>query len=129
MIDPADLLAAFQANGVRFFSGVPDSLLQPFCAHLSETLPMESHIIAANEGGAIGLAAGFYLATGSMGCVYMQNSGLGNAINPLTSLVDTDVYSIPMLLMIGWRGEILDGKQLPDEPLHKKQGRITLELL
>jgi phosphonopyruvate decarboxylase len=129
MIDAADLLTAFRDNGVRFFAGVPDSLLQPFCAHLSEALPSSAHIIAANEGNAIALAAGFHLATGSVGCVYMQNSGLGNAINPLTSLVDSDVYGIPMLLMIGWRAEILEGTQLPDEPQHIKQGRITLDLL
>jgi phosphonopyruvate decarboxylase len=129
MIDPVDLLAAIQTSGVSFFAGVPDSLLQPFCAHVSETLSTQNHVIAANEGSAISLAAGFHLATGSIGCVYMQNSGLGNAINPLTSLVDRDVYSIPMLLMIGWRGEILGEKQLPDEPQHIKQGRITLELL
>jgi phosphonopyruvate decarboxylase len=129
MLAPADLLAALRANGVRFFAGVPDSLLLPLCAHLSETLPAQDHIITANEGSAIALVAGFYLATGSIGCVYMQNSGLGNAINPLTSLTDKDVYSIPMVLMIGWRGEIIDEQQLPDEPQHKKQGRITLELL
>jgi phosphonopyruvate decarboxylase len=108
---------------------VPDSLLQPFCAHLARAMPAERHVIAANEGGAIGLAAGYHLATGAVGCVYMQNSGLGNAVNPLASLMDSEVYGMPALLLIGWRGELLDGRQLNDEPQHVKQGRITLDLL
>jgi phosphonopyruvate decarboxylase len=129
MVEPAEFLDACHVNGVEFFVGVPDSLLQPLCTQLLVAHPKEKHVIAANEGNAIALATGYYLATGSISCVYMQNSGLGNAINPLTSLVDTDVYSIPMLLLIGWRGEMFDGKQLADEPQHVKQGRITLELL
>jgi phosphonopyruvate decarboxylase len=129
MIDPAAFLAILEQNGVGFFAGVPDSLLQPFCSHLSKTVPAERHVIAANEGSAVGLAAGYHLATGAIGCVYMQNSGLGNAVNPLTSLMDSEVYAMPALLLIGWRGEVLDGRQLHDEPQHGKQGRITLDLL
>jgi phosphonopyruvate decarboxylase len=129
MIEPAEFVAVLQRHGVTFFAGVPDSLLAPFCAHLAATLPAERHVIAANEGGAMGLVAGYHLATGGVGCVYMQNSGLGNAINPLTSLMDTQVYGIPVLLLIGWRGEMSDGRQLADEPQHAKQGRITLDLL
>jgi phosphonopyruvate decarboxylase len=85
----------------------------------------KNNIIAANEGNAIALAAGYYLATGKIPMVYMQNSGIGNAVNPIISLVDSDVYNIPMLLLIGWRGE--PGQK--DEPQHVKQGKITVSLL
>lgn len=112
-------------RGIDFFTGVPDSLLKDFNAYIMDNVKETNHIIASNEGASIALAAGHYLATTKMGLVYMQNSGLGNAINPLTSLVDQDVYSIPMLLLIGWRGE--PGEK--DEPQHVKQGRITLSLL
>ena len=81
-------------------------------------------MIAANEGGAIGLAAGHYLATGRPALVYMQNSGQGNAVNPLCSLADPDVYSIPMVLLVGWRGE----PGVKDEPQHVKQGKVTIPL-
>ena len=110
---------------ISLFTGVPDSLLKDFCAYVEDHADPKSHIIAANEGNAIALAAGHYLATGCPGLVYMQNSGQGNAINPLTSLVDPRVYSIPMLLLIGWRGE--PGRK--DEPQHAKQGEVTLPLL
>ena len=112
-------------GGIDFFTGVPDSLLKDFNAYIIDNVNNKKHIIAANEGASIALAAGYYLATRKMGLVYMQNSGLGNTVNPLTSLVDLDVYSIPLLLMIGWRGE----PDRKDEPQHVKQGRITLELL
>lgn len=106
--------------GVTFFSGVPDSLLQEFCAAVAEP-GKHNHLIAANEGGAVALAAGHYLATGAPGLVYMQNSGQGNAVNPLLSLADREVYGIPMLLLVGWRGE----PGVADEPQHIKQGRVT----
>jgi phosphonopyruvate decarboxylase len=112
-------------EGISFFTGVPDSLLKDFCAYATDNIPPERNITVHNEGGAIALAAGHYLATQKPGLVYMQNSGQGNAINPLASLVDPDVYSIPLLLLIGWRGE--PGKR--DEPQHVKQGKITLGLL
>lgn len=112
-------------NNIEFFAGVPDSLLKSFCAYIKDNVSSEKNIIAANEGNAIALAAGYYLSTGKIGLVYMQNSGIGNAINPLASLSDKLVYSIPMLLVIGWRGE--PGKK--DEPQHKKQGLITTEIL
>ncbi|HPZ09728.1 MAG TPA: phosphonopyruvate decarboxylase [Candidatus Eremiobacteraeota bacterium] len=112
-------------NGITFFTGVPDSLLKDFLAYVTEQTDKDNHIITANEGNAIALAAGYHLATGKIGLVYMQNSGMGNAFNPLTSLVDKEVYSIPVLLLIGWRGE--PGKK--DEPQHIKQGRITEDLL
>lgn len=107
--------------GAGLFTGVPDSLLSKFSACVMQ-LPMVDHIIAANEGNAIGLAIGDYLATNKPAVVYMQNSGLGNTVNPLTSLVDPDVYGIPMMLVIGWRGE----PGIHDEPQHIKQGAITL---
>lgn len=122
MVNVATFVSALNACGVKFFTGVPDSLLKSFCAYLTD---MGCNQIAANEGGAVGLAAGHYLATGKPACVYMQNSGQGNAVNPLTSLADPDVYSIPMLLVIGWRG--MPG--VHDEPQHVKQGKITLELM
>jgi phosphonopyruvate decarboxylase len=125
VLDCETLYDAFVERGVGFASGVPDSLLKDFCACISDRAPAGRHVIAANEGGAVALAAGHSLATGSPGLVYMQNSGLGNAINPLTSLVDPEVYAIPLLLMIGWRGE--PGRS--DEPQHVKQGRVTLALL
>ncbi len=112
-------------GGIDFFTGVPDSLLKDFNAYIMDNLKKNNHIIAANEGASIALTAGHYLATKKIGLAYMQNSGLGNAINPLTSLVDPDVYGLPTLLLIGWRGE--PGEK--DEPQHVKQGRITLKLL
>ena len=100
------------------------------CACITVKLPAERHVVATNEGSAVGLAIGHYLATGRPALVYMQNAGLGNTVNPLTSLADPEVYGIPMILMIGWRGEILaDGKQVHDEPQHVKQGQVTLQQL
>ena len=112
-------------NGIDFFAGVPDSLLKFFCAYIADNTPQNRNIIAANEGNAIALASGYYLATGRIGLVYMQNSGLGNAINPLTSLADPEVYSIPMLLLIGWRAE----PGIKDEPQHVKMGKVMLRIL
>ena len=109
--------------GIDFFTGVPDSLLKSFCAYVTDNSG-ENHVIAANEGGAVGLAAGHYLATGKPALVYMQNSGQGNAVNPLASLADPDVYSIPMVLLVGWRGE----PGVKDEPQHVKQGKVTVSL-
>ena len=90
-----------------------------------DNVDQNQHVITANEGNAIALSSGYYLATKKIGLVYMQNSGLGNAINPLVSLSDKEVYGIPVLLLIGWRGEPNE----KDEPQHQKQGKITLELL
>ena len=104
-IEASVLWDAVKGAGVDFFAGVPDSLLKDFIAYLAEHADPASHVTAANEGGAIALAAGYHLATGRVGAVYLQNSGLGNTINPLTSLVDPEVYGIPVLLIIGWRGK------------------------
>jgi len=130
MINPMDFRTALDEADIRFITGVPDSLLKDVCACISSCYPAERHIIAANEGGAIGLAIGHYLATARPALVYMQNSGLGNVVNPIASLADPQVYGIPMLLMIGWRGEIkVDGTQLHDEPQHVKQGQMTIAQL
>tara|TARA_Y100000310_G_C20697653_1_gene826848 strand:- start:688 stop:1818 length:1131 start_codon:yes stop_codon:yes gene_type:complete len=128
MIDPIKCNQFYDIlieNNIDFFTGVPDSLLKNFCSYMTDNTTPEKNIIAANEGNAIALAAGYNLATSKFGLVYMQNSGEGNAINPLTSLTDPDVYSIPVLLLIGWRGE----PGIKDEPQHKKMGKITLKLL
>lgn len=124
MIHVDKVIAKLKEYGISFFAGVPDSLLKSFCAYLTDH-EHDNHVIAANEGGAVALATGHYLATGRPALVYMQNSGQGNAVNPLASLSDPDVYSIPMVLLIGWRGE--PGNK--DEPQHVKQGKITISLM
>lgn len=124
MVHPRQFITSLHQSGISFFTGVPDSLLKEFCFGLSDLSPA-THVTAANEGAAVALAAGHYLATGNLAFVYLQNSGLGNAINPLVSLADPAVYGIPMLLMIGWRGE----PEIPDEPQHVRQGAITPALL
>jgi phosphonopyruvate decarboxylase len=125
MIQPKDFFEAMSARGVGFYSGVPDSLLANFCAYVDDQGGREKHLITANEGNAVALAMGYHMATGKLAMVYMQNSGLGNAVNPLASLADPEVYKVPMLLVIGWRGE----PGVKDEPQHVKQGRITLKQL
>ncbi len=125
----ADLVATLTACDVSFFAGVPDSLLAAFCAEIAKPSSARAHHVTANEGSAIGLAAGYHLATGRVAAVYMQNSGLGNAVNPLTSLADPLVYGIPLVLIVGWRAEMRGGQQLHDEPQHVRQGQITLDLL
>ncbi len=125
MMASKHFLEMLRKQGVEFFTGVPDSLLKHFLFYVQDHTPASGHIITANEGQAIALAAGYHLATGKLPLVYMQNSGLGNAVNPLTSLTDKEVYSIPMLLLIGWRGR----PGVADEPQHKKMGRITEGLL
>lgn len=111
--------------GITFFTGVPDSYLNGFCNYALENCGGRN-IIAANEGNAIGIAAGHYFASREIPLVYMQNSGMGNTINPLASLADKDVYAVPMLLLIGWRGQ---GDTEPNHPQHKLQGEITPGLL
>lgn len=125
MIAPKDFIETLRTGGVEFYAGVPDSLLKNLCAYITDTIRRENNIIAANEGNAVCLAAGYHLATGKTGCVYMQNSGEGNIVNPLLSLMDADVYKMPMLLIVGWRGE----PGVHDEPQHVKQGKVTLSLL
>lgn len=122
MIEASEFLQCLKDHGAGLFTGVPDSLMKGFLTTLEKE---GNHVITANEGAAVAMAAGYHLATGKTGLVYLQNSGLGNLINPLTSLASSSVYGIPMLLMIGWRGE--PGKK--DEPQHKLMGAITPGLL
>ncbi|SEM55986.1 phosphonopyruvate decarboxylase [Prevotella sp. ne3005] len=125
MISPKFFYDTLANCGIDFYAGVPDSLLKNLCAYITDHADAAHNIIAANEGGAMGLAAGHYLATGHIPVVYMQNSGEGNIINPLASLTDPDVYNIPVLLVIGWRGK----PGVHDEPQHVKQGKVTTGLL
>ena len=125
MITPSFFIETLRQHGIDFYAGVPDSLLKNVCAYITDNFDAQHNIIAANEGGAVALAAGYHLATGKIGCVYMQNSGLGNTVNPLASLTDKEVYNIPVLLVIGWRGR----PGVHDEPQHVKQGKITTGLL
>ena len=125
MISPERFYKLLNDNNINFFTGVPDSLLKDICAYITDNTPRDRNIIAANEGNAVGLAAGYYMATGNIPMVYLQNSGIGNTVNPLLSLTDKKVYNIPVLLMIGWRGE----PDKKDEPQHITQGEVTLDLL
>lgn len=126
-MEAEQFLQRIEALGINFYTGVPDSQLAALCDTLYERYGAchRCHIVAANEGGAVGLAAGHYIAAGRPALVYMQNSGLGNAINPIASLLHEQVYGIPCLFVIGWRGE----PGVPDEPQHRFQGMITTELL
>jgi len=123
----SNFLQFCEKSGIDFFTGVPDSLLKGLCDELYIRYGSsgQKHIVAHNEGGAVSLCAGHFLASGKPGLCYMQNSGLGNAVNPLASLMDPQVYSLPCLLVIGWRGE----PGFRDEPQHVKQGQITLSQL
>lgn len=113
--------------GADFYTGVPDSQLRALCDHLMDTYgtPSRHHVIAANEGNCAALAAGYHLATGKVPVVYLQNSGIGNLINPVASLLSVQVYAIPMIFVVGWRGE----PGVHDEPQHIMQGEVTLRLL
>lgn len=125
MIDPKRFVDALAEQEIEFYAGVPDSLLKDFCAYVDDNGKPGQHVITANEGNAVAMASGYHMATGKSAVVYLQNSGLGNIINPLTSIADKEVYQTPMLLVVGWRGE----PGVKDEPQHVKQGRITPEQL
>tara|TARA_Y100000022_G_scaffold70066_1_gene60258 strand:- start:3546 stop:4643 length:1098 start_codon:yes stop_codon:yes gene_type:complete len=124
MIKTENLFNILKRRNINFFSGVPDSILKNFSNFLIKYKKKE-HFLAVNEGSAISIAAGYHLATKKIPCVYMQNSGLSNAINPLTSIVHKKVYSLPMLLIVGWRGS----PKSKDEPQHMVKGKITPNLL
>ena len=125
MVNTDYFFSSLRHSGVELFTGVPDSLLKDICAYITDNTSPDNHIISANEGNAISIGIGHHLATKKVPLIYLQNSGLGNIINPLLSLADPDVFSIPMILLIGWRGE----PGIEDEPQHIKQGRITTDLL
>jgi phosphonopyruvate decarboxylase len=126
MLDCQEFHNALAAQRLTWFCGVPDSTLKHWLSYLEDHKGSgHTHRRAAIERDAIGYAAGYFLATGRPGVVYLQNSGLGNIVNPLTSLTDAEIYRIPVLLMIGWRGE----PGLEDEPQHRTMGRITAPLL
>ena len=123
MINVGHLINILNKNYCNFFSGVPDSILKELSIYLKKN--NKKHIIATNEGAATSIGIGYYLATKKLPCIYMQNSGLSNAINPLISIAHQKVYSIPLILIIGWRGS----PRSKDEPQHMVKGKITLELL
>lgn len=125
MLNVVSFYNELKNNDFLMYCGVPDSLLKDFCACVTDNVDLYHNIIAANEGNALAIAAGHYLSTNKPAVVYMQNSGLGNIVNPLLSLTDEEVYNIPALLIIGWRGE----PNKKDEPQHVKQGKLTLPLL
>ena len=126
MISCDELFAIFKENNLTFFTGVPDSTFKGWMSFLAaEHGKNLTNIVACNECEAVAIAAGYHLSTGKVAVVYMQNSGEGKTVNPLTSLCDPEVYSIPLILMIGWRGE----PGTKDEPQHKNMGKVTTSLL
>ena len=125
MVNLQELFNVLDRLGVKFFTGVPDSLLNDFCLYMVANIPDGRHVMAANEGNAVAIAAGNYMATGDIPLVYMQNSGIGNATNPLLSLTHDCVYGVPMVLVIGWRGD----PAINDHAQHRKQGELTPVLM
>ncbi len=125
MVETKEFYDYLGTKGMNFYAGVPDSLLKDLCACIKENSDQYHNLITANEGNAIAINCGRYLSTGKIGITYMQNSGLGNCVNPLLSLIDEDVYNVPELLIVGYRGE----PGVHDEPQHVKQGKLTLPLL
>ena len=124
MVLVENLLKVLKGSKINFYTGVPDSILKNFSSKI-EKLPKNKHVIASSEGAAVSLGIGYYLSTKKLPCIYLQNSGLGNAINPLISIASKEVYSIPLFLIIGWRGS----PKKTDEPQHKAKGKITRSLL
>lgn len=125
MIDPQEFVNYLAGRGTSFFTGVPDSTFKGLTSCLNSGCGDFIHLCASNECEAMGIASGYHFATGAIPVVYMQNSGFGKTVNPYTSLASKDVYSLPVLMVIGWRGE--PGKK--DEPQHKMMGRILIDLL
>ena len=125
MIDTENFFNNLLEENVEFFAGVPDSLLKNICSYITENTSSKNHTIAANEGNALALGIGYHLASGKLPLIYMQNSGLSNALNPLISIAHQKVYSIPLILIIGWRGS----PRVKDEPQHNVKGKITRDIL
>ena len=125
MIDSQAFLQYLTSEGLNSFFGVPDSLLKSLNSEIAASEDVRDHVVCANEGAAVGCAVGHFLGSGDMAVVYLQNSGLGNTVNPLLSIADPSVYSVPMLIVIGWRGE----PGVKDEPQHMRQGELTAQLL
>jgi len=124
MIKVNSLINLLKKNNSNFFTGVPDSVLKELSSFLQNKFK-NNHIIATNEGSAVSLGIGYYLSTKRVPCIYMQNSGLSNALNPLISIAHKKVYSIPLILIIGWRGS----PKVKDEPQHNVKGKITESIL
>jgi phosphonopyruvate decarboxylase len=129
MIHPFELVEYFKDNSIKFYSGVPDSLTYKLCSYIEEVSLCNNARIeflpAAHEGIAVSYALGSYLANGNPGVVFMQNAGLGNILNPIVSIADAEVFDLPIVLLVGWRGK--PGSK--DEPQHLRQGSITRDLL
>jgi len=124
MIKVKSLINLLKKNNSDFFTGVPDSVLKELSSSLQST-NKKKHIIATNEGAAVSIGIGHYLSTKKIPIIYMQNSGLSNALNPLISIAHEKVYSIPLILIIGWRGS----PRVKDEPQHNVKGKITEQIL
>ena len=124
MVLVENLLKILKRNNIDFYTGVPDSILKNFSSKING-FSKNKHVIATSEGAAVSIGIGYYLSKKKLPCIYLQNSGLGNAINPLISIASKEVYSIPLFLLIGWRGS----PNKPDEPQHKAKGKITKALL
>ena len=124
MIKVNSLIKILEKNNSDFFTGVPDSVLKQLSIYLQKK-NKKQHIVASNEGAAVSIGIGHYLSTKKIPCIYMQNSGLSNALNPLISIANEKVYSIPLILIIGWRGS----PRIKDEPQHNVKGKITLNVL
>jgi phosphonopyruvate decarboxylase len=123
MIKVSTLINLLKKNKSNFYTGVPDSVLKELSYSLQKI--KKNHIIATNEGAAVSIGIGHYLSTKKIPVIYMQNSGLSNALNPLISIAHQKVYSIPLILIIGWRGS----PRVKDEPQHNVKGKITEQIL
>jgi len=126
VIDPNNFIRCLEKNDISFFTGVPDSLLKGFCQAIDKK---KNHISSINEGSAVGLGVGYYLAKKKIPLIYLQNSGLGNIVNPILSLANKKVFKIPLFFLIGWRGEKSKNYIKKDEPQHIYQGIVTEKLL